>query len=121
MIEHVKRLCRDADICWHSDLPRVDRARCVRLIDCMRYDLPHEIFTAPIRSAVSYATALHEIGHHLGCHQLSPVKLTRERWAWQWARDNALIWTAAMERHATWALATHLLLPRRFPAQRRAT
>jgi hypothetical protein len=64
-----------------------------------------EIHTPPIRSATTYATALHEIGHILGRYQTSRNSITRERWAWQWARDNALVWTKAMERHAIQALA----------------
>src|SRR5262249_12330211 len=52
---------------------------------------------APIRSAISYATALHEIGHILGPLQWAGV-LKREEGAWRWAERNALIWTEAMER-----------------------
>lgn len=58
-----------------------------------------------VRSAVSYATALHEIGHIKGRHQKSRSVMVRERWAWRWARENALSWTNAMERSATKALA----------------
>jgi hypothetical protein len=59
-----------------------------------------EIQFAPIRSAISYATALHEIGHMRGRYQNSRRELVRERWAWEWARRNALCWTPAMERDA---------------------
>ena len=41
-----------------------------------------EVFIPPVRSTRTYATALHEIGHVLGRHQLSEVVLVRERWAW---------------------------------------
>jgi len=58
-----------------------------------------------IWSAISYATALHEIGHILGRHQRSPDTLVRERWAWRWAKENALIWTPAMEKHCSVSLA----------------
>jgi hypothetical protein len=40
---------------------------------------------APIKSEVSYATALHEIGHIYGRHQRSRSVMVRERWAWRWA------------------------------------
>jgi hypothetical protein len=63
-----------------------------------------EIHIAPIRSAFSYATALHEIGHCRGRHQLSRRVMVRESWAWKWARANALFWTPAMERLAASAL-----------------
>jgi hypothetical protein len=59
-----------------------------------------EICIPPIKSRVSYATALHEIGHILGRHQQSRDAMVRERWAWQWAKANALIWTPAMDRYA---------------------
>jgi hypothetical protein len=64
-----------------------------------------EINVAPIRSTLSYAVALHEIGHIVGRYQDSPNVLTRERWAWKWARAHAIIWTKAMERYAVAALA----------------
>jgi hypothetical protein len=60
--------------------------------------------TPPIRSAITYATALHEIGHILGRHQNSRRSMVREVWAWRWARTNALAWTPAMERHSRAAL-----------------
>jgi hypothetical protein len=63
-----------------------------------------EIIVPPIKSVKSYATALHEIGHILGRHQLSEVILVRERWAWEWARRNAHSWTPAMERYSEWCL-----------------
>jgi hypothetical protein len=59
-----------------------------------------EICIAPVRSAVSYCTALHEIGHIRGRYQISPRVMVRERAAWAWARSNALVWTPIMERSA---------------------
>src|SRR5262245_31749107 len=39
------------------------------------------------------------IGHIKGRYQNRRHSLmVRERWAWQWARDNALIWTPRMEQ-----------------------
>jgi len=64
-----------------------------------------EIAIAPVRSAGSYPTALHEIGHILGRYQQSAVTMVRERWAWQWARDHAVAWTPTMERVAKSSLA----------------
>jgi hypothetical protein len=57
-----------------------------------------------IRSLTAYAIAMHEIGHLKGRYQSSRNVLTRERWAWQWARQNALVWTARMEQTATQAM-----------------
>jgi hypothetical protein len=79
----------------------VDKARVIRDLD----GTVCEIWLAPIRSSISYATALHEFGHILGRHQKSRNELVRERWAWEWARRSALYWTPAMERHASKALA----------------
>jgi len=98
MRRHVEQLCRDNGITWRPCLKRCDNAHAISLIACERYDIPREIITAPIRSVISYAVALHEIGHYLGRYQRSARTITRETWAWEWARQNALIWTLAMER-----------------------
>jgi antirestriction protein ArdC len=63
------------------------------------------IWIPPIRSAITYATALHEIGHVLGKYKLSKSVLVRERAAWRWARGNALVWTSSMERNRVASLA----------------
>jgi hypothetical protein len=57
-----------------------------------------EVHISPIRSAISYATALHEIGHIRGRFQRSKSLMVRERWAWRWAEENALAWTPKMAR-----------------------
>lgn len=59
-----------------------------------------EICIPAVRSTLSYATALHEIGHLLGQYQQTRFVVAAERWAWVWARDNALIWTDRMDRCA---------------------
>ena len=41
-----------------------------------------EIKIPQIKSEISYAVGLHEIGHVLGQHQTSKRVLVRERWAW---------------------------------------
>ena len=46
---------------------------------------------------LSYATAMHEIGHILGRYQNSRRVMVRESWAWVWARRNALMWTPATQ------------------------
>jgi hypothetical protein len=58
----------------------------------------NEVRIPPIKSPACYAVALHEIGHVKGRFQLSKKLMVREQWAWRWARDNSLTWTAAMER-----------------------
>lgn len=65
-----------------------------------------EIWIPAVKSTISYATALHELGHVLGGrYQRSRKVMVRERDAWRWARSNALIWTPAMERSANKSLA----------------
>lgn len=49
----------------------------------------------PIRSQVTYAVALHEIGHVAG--RQPRTRLDREAAAWIWARSNAIFWTDAMQ------------------------
>ena len=58
-----------------------------------------------VRSAKTYATALHEVGHILGAHQRSRSVMVRERWAWRWAKRNARMWTPTMERSMSSCLA----------------
>jgi CRISPR/Cas system-associated endonuclease Cas3-HD len=53
--------------------------------------------TPEIRSAVTYAIALHEIGHILGEGQ-SGRRLDKEVGAWLWAKANALEWRKPMKR-----------------------
>jgi hypothetical protein len=67
-----------------------------------------EVRIPPIESPTAYAIALHEIGHILGRHQYSRSPAVRERWAWRWARANALQWTPAMEVHKQICLVSYL-------------
>ena len=89
--DHVMALCAKHDITV-SWCRRPAQAWAAREVE--------EIQIAPIRSVISYATALHELGHILGRYQRSARLMVRERWAWQWARQNALVWTPAMESDA---------------------
>jgi len=91
MRKHVADLCERHNILCSPSYGR--HAYAIREVQ--------EICIPPIKSPVSYATAMHEIGHILGHHQNSKRVLTREHWAWDWARSNALFWTAAMERSRT--------------------
>jgi hypothetical protein len=59
----------------------------------------------PIKSEAAYAVALHEIGHLR--QGLGEDVLLDERRAWDWARDNALIWTPTMEREAKRSMASY--------------
>src|SRR4051794_30694458 len=89
MRQHIADLCERHDlVCsWCQDPAE---AWAVREFE--------EICIPPIKSVISYATALHEIGHIKGRHQLSQDVMVRERWAWKWAVATPLIWTPARER-----------------------
>jgi len=63
-----------------------------------------EIEIQPITTLIRYAVALHEIGHIRGRYQDHHNEVVSERWAWEWARRNAVIWSPAMDRFAERAL-----------------
>jgi hypothetical protein len=96
MRRHIVGLCEahDIELIW-----------CRRPMDAWADHAHATICVAPIRSTVSYGTALHELGHVRGRHQLSRDSMVRERWAWHWAQRNALIWTTRMERDRRKSLA----------------
>lgn len=54
------------------------------------------IHVPEIKSAVTYALALHELGHLLG--RKPSTRLEKEVAAWKWARVQALVWTDPMHR-----------------------
>ena len=60
----------------------------------------------PVKSARTYAIALHEIGH-IVCPQDSN-DFKAEIIAWQWARQNAISWVATMEHTLRTAVDTYL-------------
>jgi hypothetical protein len=102
MRQHIEALVApfiddDREVEWCQ---RPGCARVIRDLDntVIEFRLPY------IRSAISYAVALHELGHALGRYQSSHNAMVRERWAWQWARANAVSWTPAMERCAVVSL-----------------
>jgi len=101
MRQHIESLCVQHEIMWDTKWVK-DPNEAYSLRE--RDGGADEIQTPPITDEITYATALHEIGHILGCYQGSKNQMTRERWAWEWARRNALIWTPVMERDATRSL-----------------
>ena len=53
----------------------------------------------PTKNTGYYVSALHEIGHIVGERQGPSIStLTKELYAWIWARQNALVWTDTAER-----------------------
>ncbi len=56
--------------------------------------LLRKIKIRPIKSAVTYAIAMHELGHVLGKQQ--GRRIDKEVQAWEWAEAHALFWTKIM-------------------------
>ncbi|MFL6799711.1 MAG: hypothetical protein ACJ8F3_20125 [Xanthobacteraceae bacterium] len=90
------------DLCQRHDIELIS---CARPMDAWADREHATIGISPIKSNVSYGTALHELGHVLGRYHQSRDSLVRERWAWTWARANALVWNARMERDRRKSLA----------------
>jgi len=86
MAAHIDELCREHNIKVgsHSSGGRAYRKK--------RY-----IKIRPVKSSITYATALHEIGHVLGKQQSKP-RLYSEAMAWVWAKQNARVWTKTMQK-----------------------
>ena len=104
MRRHIEQLIADVASDEVSIYPvkRLDQAQILRAEESGEV---LELRLPAIRSARSYATALHEFGHLKGRYQNSRCTMVRERAARRWARQNALIWSDAMEREATKSLA----------------
>ena len=108
MLEHVVGLLERYDICYDwCKTPR--QAHAIRVAE--------EVLIAPIKSEVSYAAALHEIGHLRGRYQTSPKVMVREAWAWRWAKANALAWTPRMEKDRAASLAWYSARSRKIDAR----
>jgi hypothetical protein len=60
----------------------------------------------PICSRITYAVALHELGHVLGPQ--SGPRLNKETQAWQWAKNAALTWERPMESKMQRSLQSYL-------------
>jgi hypothetical protein len=66
---------------------------------------------ATVKSDITYAVALHEIGHILGRHP--SLRIDKEVAAWEWAKTNALTWTPAMQNTAVRLLGRYVAWSRR--------
>lgn len=73
------------------------------------------VFTREVRSDVTYAESLHEIGHLLGPWQDSGI-IVAEAGAWLWAMRNALEWTPAMDRAMVRWLGSYVETQHEHPA-----
>jgi hypothetical protein len=97
MRQHVADICRDQGI---RVLPHSRGGRASRT---------HRIIAIrPVKSAITYAVALHELGHVLGPWQSQP-RLYAEAGAWKWAKEVAGVWTPAMEDKMARSLHSYVL------------
>ena len=101
MAAHVEKLAADNGITVgsHSSCGRAWKRK--RLVNIR-----------PVKSPVTYAVALHEIGHVLGKDQ-SKNRLYAEAGAWAWAVENALTWTDSMTSTMKRLLGSYLVWARR--------
>jgi hypothetical protein len=100
---HIAKICRLESIAVESH-SRGGRA----------YRRSRRIKIRPVKTAITYAIALHEIGHILGPRQ-SGTRLDKEVGAWEWAEANALEWTEAMTAKRTECLRSYLAKVARSP------
>jgi len=65
---------------------------------------------APIKGPVSYAVALHELGHLIAPDATGRKhsRLLKELRAWKWAKDNAREWSDRMDTAMQDALRSYL-------------
>ncbi len=93
MALHVQQLCAENGITvtyqsLDDPSPRY-YAQPMRKLICIR----------PTKNTGYYVSALHELGHILGDRQAPSIStLTKELYAWIWARQKALVWTETAER-----------------------
>lgn len=49
-----------------------------------------------VKTGITYAVALHEVGHIVG--KRGKFRLEEEQFAWEWAKANALEWTDVTQK-----------------------
>lgn len=66
---------------------------------------------SPIKTDITYAIALHEIGHIAG--KQGKHRMDKEVNAWIWAKENALHWTITMQKKANNCLTSYITWAKR--------
>lgn len=107
LAEHIERICKieDIQIASHTHGGRAFRRN--RLIKIR-----------PVKSEITYAVAMHEIGHILGPRQ-SGTRIDKEVGAWEWAIKHAHRWTPPMSRKMRSCLQSYLAKIERSPHMRK--
>ena len=95
---HIARVCKieDIEIEWRDRLNR-----------SLAWRRRRKIRIRPVKTAITYAVALHEIGHILGPRQ-NGTRLDKEVGAWEWAMANAIEWTDTMSQVRAKGLKSYL-------------
>lgn len=96
MASHISQLCEKHGI--SLQLAASNRGRAWRRTRIIK--------VPAVRSATTYALALHEIGHVVG--KQTGYRLNREYQAWEWAIGNAMAWSPAMAEKMRKSLATYV-------------
>jgi hypothetical protein len=104
--KHIARICKIEDITIESHSSGGRAYRRKRLVKIK-----------PVKTAITYAVALHEIGHILGPRQRG-TRLDQEVGAWEWAMENAIEWTDAMAEKRAACLRSYLAKAARSPRMR---
>jgi hypothetical protein len=120
MQRHIETLIA-AHVPWDTPVIRRDGIRGAQTLWREGHRELLEIVVPKVKSAWSYAVALHELGHICGRYQHSRRVMVRERWAWIWAKQNALIWTLDMEMRAGEALAWYAARQQKYDWPRRSS
>jgi hypothetical protein len=67
-----------------------------------------EICISPVKTAISYAVALHEIGHIVDDTRFGTLSIDREAGAWAWAKENAMEWRKPAKLAASRLIMTYI-------------
>lgn len=121
LAQHVKHLAVHHNIeIIHVPGMTIDQA-CAQRVQASMLGLVMQlgfVYTPPVTDETSYSTAMHELGHLIAPKACEPNiektlaqsmahKIEQEDRAWEWARTNALVWTAEMEADARHARETY--------------
>jgi hypothetical protein len=116
--EHARALARAFDV-------RLIESEQLRPEEALAIPPMRVVLCAPVSERMTYAVALHEIGHVVAplgslvggvAGDRANLRRDEEDAAWAWARHHALEWTPDMDAVARWAEATYRTPPAAVPA-----
>lgn len=94
--KHIEAICKNNDITIEISSGSRGRA----------WSKTRVIRIPEVKTGITYALALHEIGHILGIR--SGKRLEKEMQAWEWAMKNAIEWTQPMNQAMERRLGSYL-------------